>query len=107
MTIFEDFILGITAATAVEDWSILIPEQSKERRPADRILKISKKKLETHRTDNNCYVNTICIDYFSSLYTSHLTAQNQSRQCGKSVERKKRKRAGLVLNLKFVFRQTY
>jgi len=52
MTIFEDFVLGMTVAAAVENWSMLIPEQSNERRPADRIPKISKKKVEIHRTDD-------------------------------------------------------
>lgn len=69
MTVFEDSVFGMTVATAVGDWGTLIPEQSNKRRPAERILKISKKKVENHRTDINCYVNTIFIDYFSSLYT--------------------------------------
>jgi len=46
----------------------LIPEQSDGKRPAEIILKIAEKKVETHY-GNICNANTTFIDYFSNSYT--------------------------------------
>lgn len=68
-------------AAAVGDWGTLIPEQSDGRCPAERFLKMVKKKVETHRADF-CNVNTTFIDYFSNPY-SHRAVQNQSNVKGR------------------------